>query len=58
MPGSFDERSFTIEYPANGSFFRPQKTLFLLKPARVEAEKRSVQGAIARSYQPSADSLQ
>jgi hypothetical protein len=48
----------TIEYPANGSFFRPQKTLVSLTPARARREKRSVQGAVACSYQPSAVSLQ
>jgi hypothetical protein len=44
------KRSFTIEYPANGSFFRPQS---LLRPQGPQQQHtRSVQGTIAsRSWQ-------
>ena len=43
--GASGKALFTTEYPANGSFFRPQHTC-------------SVQGTIACRYQPSADSFQ
>ena len=42
--------SLTIEYPANGSFFRPQNTLVSLTLVRAEAEQRSVQGTIACEF--------
>ena len=52
--GSFKNRSFTIEYPANGSFFRPQKTLVCSTPAQAgetgASQLKSRRAQCARSY--------